>query len=177
MSAECLANGSSPLCCASRPVRAGETHSTTLSGLLGTLNKLSLEDWACEVVFASALSGGETWLQTALWKELDFAFRRLLRNGYPFDAERLLRKPTRSIRARNGQTPARRSVSTWRSLTRVWNTASRLNSHRVSLRHGDRVSDPPTHVPPDVCSGNFAVLNCPPTITWPDFCRTLGLRS
>jgi hypothetical protein len=38
-------------------------------------------------------SVGDTWLLTALWKELGFAdaFRRVLRNRHQFDAERLLR--------------------------------------------------------------------------------------
>jgi hypothetical protein len=73
-------------------VRSGEADSL-LNGLLRAAGKPSLEEGTGEVAFAPALSVGDTWLLTALWKELGFAdaFRRLLRNRHPFDAERLLR--------------------------------------------------------------------------------------
>ena len=73
-------------------VRSGEADSL-LNGLLRAAGKPSLEEGTGEVAFAPALSVGDTWLLTALWKELGFAdaFRRLLRNRHQFDAERLLR--------------------------------------------------------------------------------------
>ena len=71
-------------------VRSGEADSL-LNGLLRAAGKPSLEEGTGEVAFAPALSVGDTWLLTALWKELGFAdaFRRLLRNRHQFDAERL----------------------------------------------------------------------------------------
>jgi len=59
----------------------------------GAAGKPSLEEGTGEVAFAPALSVGDTWLRTALWKEPSSAnaFRRLLRNRQQFDAERLLR--------------------------------------------------------------------------------------
>ena len=52
-----------------------------------------MEEGTGDISFAPALSVGDTWLLTALWKELGFAdaFRRVLRNRRQFDAERLLR--------------------------------------------------------------------------------------
>ena len=69
-------------------VRSGEADSL-LNGLLRAAGKAALEEGTGEVAFAPALSVGDTWLLTALWKELGFAdaFRRLLRNRHPFDAE------------------------------------------------------------------------------------------
>ena len=73
-------------------IRAGSADSL-VNGLLRAAGKPSLEDGNSDVSFAPALSVGDTWLLTALWKELGFsdAFRRLLRNRRQFDAERLLR--------------------------------------------------------------------------------------
>jgi hypothetical protein len=52
---------------------------------------LPLEQGTGAVDFAPARPVGDTWLLTALWKELGFAdaFRRVLRNRRRFDAERL----------------------------------------------------------------------------------------
>jgi len=74
-------------------VRSGEADSL-LNGLLRALGKPSLEEGTGEVAFAPVFSVGDTWLRTALWKELGFAdaFRRLLRNRHQFDATRRLRK-------------------------------------------------------------------------------------
>lgn len=73
-------------------IRAGEVNSL-VNGLLRAAGKPTLEDGTGDVEFASAQSVGDTWLLTALWKELGFAdaFRRVLRNKRQFDAERLLR--------------------------------------------------------------------------------------
>ena len=73
-------------------IRAGEADSL-VNGLLRAAGKPSLEDGTGDVSFAPALSVGDTWLLTVLWKELGFAdaFRRVLRNRRQFDTERLLR--------------------------------------------------------------------------------------
>ncbi len=63
-------------------VRSGEAGSL-LNGPLRAAGKPSLEEGTGEVAFAPALSVGDTWLLTALWKELGFAdaFRRLRATG------------------------------------------------------------------------------------------------
>ena len=71
-------------------IRAGEADSL-VNGLLRAAGKPTLEQGTGAVDFAPARSVGDTWLLTALWKELGFAdaFRRVLRNRRRFDAERL----------------------------------------------------------------------------------------
>ena len=73
-------------------LRAGDADSL-VNGLLRAAGKPTLEQGTGAVSFAPARSVGDTWLLTALWKELGFAdaFRRILRNRRQFDAERLLR--------------------------------------------------------------------------------------
>lgn len=73
-------------------VRAGESNAL-INGLLRATGRPALEDGTGEVAFAPALSVGDTWMLSALWKELGFAdvFRRVLRPRRQFDAERLLR--------------------------------------------------------------------------------------
>lgn len=73
-------------------LRAGQADSL-VNGLLRAAGKPTMEEGTGEVAFSPALSVGDTWLLTALWKELGFAdaFRRVLRNRRQFDAERLLR--------------------------------------------------------------------------------------
>ncbi len=73
-------------------IRAGDADSL-VNGLLRASGKPTLEQGTGAVDFAPARSVGDTWLLTALWKELGFAdaFRRVLRNRRQFDAERLLR--------------------------------------------------------------------------------------
>lgn len=73
-------------------VRAGQ-NDALLNGLLRVSGKPTLDEGTGEMAFAPALSVGDTWMLTALWKELGFAdqFRRVLRNRRQFDAERLLR--------------------------------------------------------------------------------------
>lgn len=73
-------------------VQAGGSNSL-VNGLLRAAGKPTLDEGTGETTFAPARSVGDTWLLTALWKELGFAdaFRRVLRNRRSFDAERLLR--------------------------------------------------------------------------------------
>ena len=64
-----------------------------VNGLLRASGKPTLVQGTGAVDFAPARSVGDTWLLTALRKELGFAdaFRRVLRNRRQFVAERLLR--------------------------------------------------------------------------------------
>jgi len=73
-------------------IRAGDADSL-VNGLLRASGKPTLEQGTGAVSFAPARSVGDTWMLTALWKELGFAdaFRRILRKRRQFDAERLLR--------------------------------------------------------------------------------------
>lgn len=74
-------------------VQAGVA-SPLVNGLLRAAGKPTLEQGTGETAFEPARSVGDTWLLTALWKELGFAdaFRRVLRNRHQaFDAEQLLR--------------------------------------------------------------------------------------
>lgn len=73
-------------------VLAGENNAL-INGLLRAAGKPTLEEGTGEVSFAPARSIGDTWMLTALWRELGFAeaFRRILRPHRQFDAERLLR--------------------------------------------------------------------------------------
>jgi hypothetical protein len=73
-------------------VQAGESDAL-VNGLLRATGRPTLEDGTGELDFAPARSVGDTWLLTALWKDLGFAdaFRRVLRNKRQFDAEGLLR--------------------------------------------------------------------------------------
>ncbi|SAL07071.1 hypothetical protein AWB78_08401 [Caballeronia calidae] len=73
-------------------VLAGESNAL-ISGLLRAAGKPTLDQGTGEVSFAPALTVGDTWMLTALWKELglDDALRRILRPHRQFDAERLLR--------------------------------------------------------------------------------------
>ena len=74
-------------------VQAGEANAL-INGLLRASGQASLEEGSGSVEFAPALTVGDTWLLTALWKSLGFhdAFRRALRTAHPsFDAEKLLR--------------------------------------------------------------------------------------
>jgi len=73
-------------------VRAGGNNAL-INGLLRAAGKPTLDEGTGDAAFTSGLSVGDTWMLTALWKELGFAeaFRRVLRPRHQFDAERLLR--------------------------------------------------------------------------------------
>jgi transposase len=73
-------------------IQAGESDAL-VNGLLRATGRPTLEEGTGAVDFAPARSVGDTWMLTALWKELGFAdaFRRILRSRRQFDAERLLR--------------------------------------------------------------------------------------
>ena len=65
-------------------VQAGEANAL-INGLLRASGQASLEEGSGSVEFAPALTVGDTWLLTALWKSLGFhdAFRRALRTAHP----------------------------------------------------------------------------------------------
>ena len=73
-------------------VRTGDSDAL-INGLLRATGRASLDEGTGKVEFAPSLAVGDTWMLTALWRELGFedSFRRVLRDRRQFDAERLLR--------------------------------------------------------------------------------------
>jgi transposase len=120
-------------------VRSGEADSL-LNGLLRAAGKPSLEEGTGEVAFAPALSVGDTWLLTALWKELGFAdaFRRLLRNRHQFDAERLLRV---MVFNRLCDPESKLGILRWLEGTRVPEVSAESVIHQHLLRTMDTLAD------------------------------------
>ncbi len=120
-------------------VRSGEADSL-LNGLLRAAGKPSLEEGTGEVAFAPALCVGDTWLLTALWKELGFAdaFRRLLRNRHQFDAERLLRV---MVFNRLCDPESKLGILRWLEGTRVPEVSAESVIHQHLLRTMDTLAD------------------------------------
>ena len=120
-------------------VRAGEADSL-VNGLLRAAGKPSLEDGTGNVSFAPALSVGDTWLLTALWKELGFAdtFRRLLRNRRQFDAEHLLRV---MVFNRLCDPESKLGILRWLEGTLVPDVAADSVTHQHLLRTMDTLAD------------------------------------
>ena len=119
-------------------VRAGKADSL-VNGLLRAAGKPTLEDGTGDVSFAPALSVGDTWLLTALWKELGFAdaFRRVLRNRRQFDAERLLRV---MVFNRLCDPESKLGILRWLEGTRVPEVTAESVTHQHLLRTMDTVS-------------------------------------
>lgn len=120
-------------------MRSGESDSL-LNGLLRAAGKPSLEEGTGEVAFAPALSVGDTWLLTALWKELGFAdaFRRLLRNRHQFDAERLLRV---MVFNRLCDPESKLGILRWLEGTRVPEVSADSVTHQHLLRTMDTLAE------------------------------------
>ena len=120
-------------------VRSGETDSL-LNGLLRAAGKPSLDEGTGEVAFAPALSVGDTWLLTALWKELGFAdaFRRLLRNRHQFDAEGLLRV---MVFNRLCDPESKLGILRWLEGTRVPEVSADSVTHQHLLRTMDTLAE------------------------------------
>ncbi len=120
-------------------VRAGEADSL-VNGLLRAAGKPTLEDGTGDVAFAPALSVGDTWLLTALWKELGFAdaFRRVLRNRRQFDAERLLRV---MVFNRLCDPESKLGILRWLEGTLVPEVAAESVTHQHLLRTMDTLAD------------------------------------
>lgn len=120
-------------------VRAGEADSL-VNGLLRAAGKPTLEDGTGDVAFAPTLSVGDTWLLTALWKELGFAdaFRRVLRNRRQFDAERLLRV---MVFNRLCDPESKLGILRWLEGTLVPEVAAESVTHQHLLRAMDTLAD------------------------------------
>ena len=120
-------------------VRSGESDSL-LNGLLRAAGRPSLEEGTGEVAFAPALSVGDTWLLTALWKELGFAdtFRRLLRNRHQFDAERLLRV---MVFNRLCDPESKLGILRWLEGARVPEVSAEAVNHQHLLRTMDTLAE------------------------------------
>ena len=119
-------------------IRAGEADSL-VNGLLRAAGKPSLKDGTGDVSFAPALSVGDTWLLTALWKELGFAdaFRRVLRNRHQFDTERLLRV---MVFNRLCDPESKLGILRWLEGTLVPEVAAESVTHQHLLRTMDTVA-------------------------------------
>ena len=119
-------------------IRAGEADSL-VNGLLRAAGKPSLEDGTGDVSFAPALSVGDTWLLTVLWKELGFAdaFRRVLRNRRQFDTERLLRV---MVFNRLCDPESKLGILRWLEGTLVPEVAAESVTHQHLLRTMDTVA-------------------------------------
>jgi hypothetical protein len=120
-------------------VQAGESDAL-LNGLLRATGRPTLEEGTGEVSFAPALSVGDTWLLTALWKELGFAdaFRRLLRRRRQFDAEGLLRV---MVFNRLCDPESKLGILRWLEGSRVPGVAAESVTHQHLLRTMDTLSD------------------------------------
>lgn len=120
-------------------IRAGQADSL-VNGLLRAAGKPTMEEGTGEVSFAPALSVGDTWLLTALWKELGFAdaFRRVLRNRRQFDAERLLRV---MVFNRLCDPESKLGILRWLEGTVVPEVAAEAVTHQQLLRTMDTLSE------------------------------------
>ena len=119
-------------------VRSGESNAL-VNGLLRAAGKPTLEEGTGEVAFAPALSVGDTWLLSALWKELGFAdaFRRVLRSRRQFDAERLLRV---MVFNRLCDPESKLGILRWLEGTLVPDVTSEAVTHQQLLRTMDTVA-------------------------------------
>ena len=120
-------------------IRAGEADSL-VNGLLRAAGKPTLEQGTGDVTFAPALSVGDTWMLTALWKELGFAdaFRRILRNRRQFDAERLLRV---MVFNRLCDPESKLGILRWLEGSRVPEVAAQTVTHQHLLRTMDTLDE------------------------------------
>jgi len=120
-------------------VRAGESDAL-VNGLLRAAGKPTMEAGTGEVAFAPALSVGDTWLLTALWKELGFAdaLRRVLRKRRQFDAERLLRV---MVFNRLCDPESKLGILRWLESALVPDVAAEAVTHQQLLRTMDTLTD------------------------------------
>jgi hypothetical protein len=120
-------------------VLAGESNAL-ISGLLRAAGKPTLEQGTGDVSFAPALTIGDTWMLTALWKELglDDALRRILRPHRQFDAERLLRV---MVFNRLCDPESKLGIARWLEGTRVPDVSPQAVTHQRLLRTMDTVVD------------------------------------
>ena len=120
-------------------LRSGENNAL-INGLLRAAGRPTMDAGTGAVDFAPALSVGDTWMLTALWKELGFAdaFRRMLRPRRQFDAERLLRV---MVFNRLCDPESKLGISRWLEGTRVPEVANEAVTHQRLLRTMDSLVD------------------------------------
>jgi len=120
-------------------VRAGENNAL-INGLLRAAGRPTMDEGTGDVAFAPSLSVGDTWMLTALWKELGFAdaFRRILRPRREFDAERLLRV---MVFNRLCDPESKLGISRWLEGTLVPEVAADAVTHQRLLRTMDTLVD------------------------------------
>jgi hypothetical protein len=120
-------------------IRSGDADSL-VNGLLRASGKPTLEQGTGAVDFAPARSVGDTWLLTALWKELGFAdaFRRVLRSRRQFDAERLLRV---MVFNRLCDPESKLGILRWLEGSRVPEVAAEAVTHQHLLRTMDTLDE------------------------------------
>lgn len=120
-------------------IRSGDADSL-VNGLLRASGKPTLEQGTGAVDFAPARSIGDTWLLTALWKELGFhdAFRRVLRSRRQFDSERLLRV---MVFNRLCDPESKLGILRWLEASRVPNIEAETVTHQHLLRTMDTLDE------------------------------------
>lgn len=120
-------------------VRAGSADAV-VNGLLRVTGKPTMEAGSGEMVFEPARSVGDTWLLTALWKQLGFAdaFRRVLRRHRRFDAEHLVRI---MVFNRLCEPESKLGVLRWLEGTRMPDVAEQAVTHQNLLRTMDTLTD------------------------------------
>src|SRR5471030_1849677 len=118
-------------------LRAGG-NDALINGLLRAAGKPTLDEGTGDVAFTSGMSVGDTWMLTALWKELGFAdaFRRVLRAHRQFDVERLLRV---MVFNRLCDPESKLGIARWLEATMVPEVAPESVTHQRLLRTMDTV--------------------------------------
>jgi hypothetical protein len=120
-------------------VRAGENNAL-INGLLRAADRPTMDEGTGSMSFAPALTVGDTWMLTALWKELGFAdaFRRVLRPRRRFDAEKLLRV---MVFNRLCDPESKLGISRWLEGTLVPDVSVESVTHQRLLRAMDPLTD------------------------------------
>jgi hypothetical protein len=120
-------------------VRTGDSDAL-INGLLRATGRASLDEGTGKVEFAPSLAVGDTWMLTALWRELGFedSFRRVLRNRRQFDAERLLRV---MVFNRLCDPESKLGISRWLEGTLVPQVPADTVTHQRLLRTMDTLDD------------------------------------
>jgi transposase len=121
-------------------VRAGQSDAL-INGLLRATGRAELEHGTGAIDFAPALCVGDTWMLTALWRELGFddAFRRVLRNRHrQFDAERLLRV---MVFNRLCDPESKLGIARWLEGTLIPEVESESVTHQRLLRTMDTIEE------------------------------------
>ena len=120
-------------------VRSGDSDAL-INGLLRATGRASLDEGTGKVELAPSLVVGDTWMLTALWRELGFedSFRRVLRNRRQFDAERLLRV---MVFNRLCDPESKLGISRWLEGTLVPHVPADTVTHQRLLRTMDTLDD------------------------------------